>query len=862
MLRKAFGWLIAALIAVGLSGCFDGDNDKPKPAVLTQQPSNASVTAGATATFTVTATGKKLTYQWQRGTTAIAGATGASYTTPATTVADDGATFRVVVTNKGGSVTSSAATLTVNVPPAITTQPVNVTVAEGATATFSATATGSRLTYQWQRGATNIPGATSATYTTPVTTGADDGATFRVVVTNAAGTATSSAATLSVDVPPAITTQPANASVDEGATATFSAVATGTRLSYQWQRGTTDIAGATSATYTTPATAATDDGATFRVVVTNAVGSVTSNAATLAVAVVPVTPPSTFRTTPMVSDFAQGGMALKADGTVWAWGLNSSGESGQGNFVVTPSPVQVLTATGPLTRIVKISAGLTYALALDADGNVWTWGESTTLALQTPQTTTSIALAQRVYTAAGGVPLADVVDVAAGHFVSAVALSDGRVLAWGEGGEGSTGQGTTVASRVAYPTVVPGLAGVVEVAAAYDAVHARTADGRVYQWGVMRGGTPGSSLSPSTGTPTLVAGISSAVRIATSRDTALAILADGTARIWGSTTWDGVTGTGSGNCVYNALSPTAIPRPSNDASSFTSINAILGSAQFVFNGRLYQLGEQIEVTATNDVCTRRLEVVAGPDNIVGVARSWGPRTHVWTADGWVYGLGPNTDYNLGVGNNTNVDGFRELPGFNLLGDAPTAPNFLTIDFDGALPASVSPGTAAVTGVQGFAGLGPVGRQFAGNMLRSATGNVVTVTLTNLPAHTSVNLAFLFAAIDSLDGAGAFPAGDYLKITLDGTTIFRESFANATTSQVQTYLPPPGVELARRVDLGFEGPGSFYTDSAYDMGADPQFQLIPHTASTLTLTFEIESSALQGLNDESWGIDDLRISLNP
>ena len=93
-------------------------------------------------------------------------------------------------------------------------------------------------------------------------------------------------------------------------------------------------------------------------------------------------------------------------------------------------------------------------------------------------------------------------------------------------------------------------------------------------------------------------------------------------------------------------------------------------------------------------------------------------------------------------------------------------------------------------------------------------------------------------------------------------IFRESFANATTSQVQTYLPPPGVELARRVDLGFEGPGSFYTDSAYDMGADPQFQLIPHTASTLTLTFEIESSALQGLNDESWGIDDLRLSLNP
>ena len=418
-------------------------------------------------------------------------------------------------------------------------------------------------------------------------------------------------------------------------------------------------------------------------------------------------------------------------------------------------------------------------------------------------------------------------------------------MTWGEGAEGSTGQGSTVETRVAYPKEVPGLAGVVEVAAAYNVVHARTADGRVYQWGVMRGGTPGSSLSPNTGTPTLVSGISSAVRIATSRTTALAILADGTARIWGTTTWDGVTGMGAGNCVYNALSTTAIPRPDTGASSFTSMNALLGSAQFVFDGRLYQLGEQIEVTALNDVCSRKLEVIAGPSNIVGVSKSWGATMHVWTADGWVYGLGTNLDYNLGVGNNTNVDGFRELAGFNLLGDVPTSTNFIAIDFESALPAQVAPGTASIVGVQSFAGLGPTGNQFGGSMLRSATGNVVTVTLTNLPAHTSVNLAFLFAAIDSLDGAGAFPAGDYFKITLDGVTIFRESFSNATTSQVQTYLPPPGVELARRVDLGFAGPGSFYTDSAYDMGADPQFQLLPHTASTLVLTFAIESSGNPG-----------------
>lgn len=83
---------------------------------------------------------------------------------------------------------------------------------------------------------------------------------------------------------PAITTQPSNQTVPAGQTATFSVVATGTApLSYQWQKGTSDIAGATSARYTTPATAIADGGTTFRVLVSNSAGSVTSNAATLTV---------------------------------------------------------------------------------------------------------------------------------------------------------------------------------------------------------------------------------------------------------------------------------------------------------------------------------------------------------------------------------------------------------------------------------------------------------------------------------------------------------------------------------------------------------------------------------------------------
>ena len=87
----------------------------PTPPSISSQPANRTVTAGQTATFSVTATGTgPLSYQWQKNGATIAGATSSSYTTPATTTGDSGATFRVVVSNASGSATSNSATLTVN----------------------------------------------------------------------------------------------------------------------------------------------------------------------------------------------------------------------------------------------------------------------------------------------------------------------------------------------------------------------------------------------------------------------------------------------------------------------------------------------------------------------------------------------------------------------------------------------------------------------------------------------------------------------------------------------------------------------------------------------------------------------------
>ena len=186
-------------------------------------------------------------------------------------------------------------------------------------------------------------------------------------------------------------------------------------------------------------------------------------------------------------------------------------------------------------------------------------------------------------------------------------------------------------------------------------------------------------------------------------------------------------------------------------------------------------------------------------------------------------------------------------------------NVFSTDFNSSLPAEITSGTATLTGVQGFAGLGPTGNQFGGNFLRSETGNIVSLNLTNLPTHDTISLKFLFAAIDSLDGTGTFPQGDFFKIVFDGNTLFSESFANALPSQIQSYIPPANVELARHQELGFTN-GGFYSDSAYNLGADPVFSDFAHTGSSALIQFFVFGPGNQDLNDESWAMDNLEVSV--
>ncbi|MGA2879878.1 MAG: choice-of-anchor D domain-containing protein [Bryobacteraceae bacterium] len=229
-------------------------------------------------------------------------------------------------------------------------------------------------------------------------------------------------------------------------------------------------------------------------------------------------------------------LALKSDGTVWAWGSNQSGELGNGNNTNSNVPVQV---TG-LTGVVAIAGGgypygFGTSLALKSDGTVWAWGDNQYGELGNGSNANSNVPVQ-----VSG--LTGVVAIAGGSYHSLALKSDGMVWVWGDNQYGELGNGSNTDSNV--PVQVNGLTGVVAIAGGLYHSLALKSGGTVWSWGYNVDGELGSGSNANSNVPVQVSGLAGVAAIASGGDTSLALKSDATVWSWGSNL-EGELGNGS-----------------------------------------------------------------------------------------------------------------------------------------------------------------------------------------------------------------------------------------------------------------------------------------------------------------------------
>ncbi|MFT3910279.1 MAG: T9SS type A sorting domain-containing protein [Ferruginibacter sp.] len=272
---------------------------------ITTQPVNQSVCSGSDVTFTVAASSGSATYQWEVGGggcagsfSAIGGANSPSLTLTGVTTAQNNVAYRCMISSAcAASINSDCAVLTVN-DLDITTQPVDQTVCEGATAVFSVATSGSGVSYQWQVSTdgiifNDIVGATTSTLSIPNVTSLEDGNLYRVLLTNSScpNSNVSNTVILNVGQPTYIAAQPGDVTTCENST--FEFMVTAYQATFQWQVNTgfgwNDLTGETNDLLFLTATAAMN-GNQYRVLVTgiSCPTTLTSNGVTLTVYSTPV----------------------------------------------------------------------------------------------------------------------------------------------------------------------------------------------------------------------------------------------------------------------------------------------------------------------------------------------------------------------------------------------------------------------------------------------------------------------------------------------------------------------------------------------------------------------------------------------
>lgn len=342
-------------------------------------------------------------------------------------------------------------------------------------------------------------------------------------------------------------------------------------------------------------------------------------------------------------------IALRSDGTVWAWGNNEFGQLGDDTLLNRLTPVQVQGLTG----VVAIAAGSSTSFALKSDGTVWAWGRNMSGELG-DGTVTNRRVPVRVF------GLTNVKALALGggnqdHFL--VFKSDGTVWAWGVNDFGQLGDGTT--QRRGTPVQVSNLTGVSAVAVGFGYSVALKSDGTVWTWGLSNAGRLGDGSTSNRLIPAQVSGVNDVTEIAAGANGHVLVLkSDRTVWGWG---YNGQGQVDTSTVIITGLVPVPVLNNITAISAGTAHSFALKSDGTVWawgDGSLGQLGNG---QFASPIIPSPPALVKGPSGsgfLTNVVVTSGSQHSLTVkSDGTVWAWGYNVRGELGDG--TTID--KNLP---------------------------------------------------------------------------------------------------------------------------------------------------------------------------------------------------------
>jgi alpha-tubulin suppressor-like RCC1 family protein len=324
-------------------------------------------------------------------------------------------------------------------------------------------------------------------------------------------------------------------------------------------------------------------------------------------------------------------LALKSDGSVWAWGLRIALQTGGGiGGSIYPTPAQV----SDLNGITAISAGEFHGLAIKSDGKIWGWGHN--YYGQLGNGTNSIG---SIPTVASG--LDGITGIAGGRYHSLACSSDGSVWSWGWNFYGQLGNGKTGGS--ANPAAVSGLSDVVAVAAGVEHSLISKSDGTVWGWGSNDYGQLGNGTTNSSYTPVQASSLTGVIALACGYLHSLALKSDGTVWAWGYNSF-GQLGNGTYN---NSSTPVQVNSLNGVIAIAEGVNhcMALKSDGSVWNWGYNNHGQLGDGTFNKSLVPLR---VSGLNNIIAIAAG-GSHSLALKSDGTVWAWGYNHFGQLGMG---------------------------------------------------------------------------------------------------------------------------------------------------------------------------------------------------------------------